>query len=231
MDATVRDYNRNRILIGLNFESASRANTRANTWERALTWNVPTGYSWEPVWFLSMNNNTIAQSKFTREIDFGTFNTSTGVFTDGDALTSPLFFTELDAFMTADITGGSTTVTVTYVNQDGTGGRSATATLTTASDIGQYWSFTLQSGDIGIQNVTAVSCTPARTGAFTLIGSQELAYYDTEAAWKVNEKSWSAGSVVIPSGIGGRVVFKYLSDSTSAVLRYMKALGGLYLTT
>jgi hypothetical protein len=78
---------------------------------------------------------------------------------------------------------GAPTVNVTYINQNGTTGRTTGVTTPTGGNyIGRMWRLPLQSGDTGVQGVTGVVGTVATAGTFNILVVRPLACVTTDAA-------------------------------------------------
>ncbi len=83
---------------------------------------------------------------------------------------------------------GTPTVTLSYTNQSGTSGRTATLTGITAPVTGTFEFFTLQGGDTGIQSVQSVTQSATRTSGtmhlilFRLISTIEINLANTSNA-------------------------------------------------
>ncbi len=60
-------------------------------------------------------------------------------------------------------------VAVTYINQDGTSGRSTGTVATAANIVRRMWQLPLQAGDSGVQGVTGVVGSVASAGTFNIL--------------------------------------------------------------
>jgi hypothetical protein len=69
----------------------------------------------------------------------------------------------------ATVLSATTTITVTYINQAGTTGRTATCTLPSLAIASRMFPFALQAGDTGIRQITNISGSAAPTGTFNLV--------------------------------------------------------------
>jgi hypothetical protein len=76
---------------------------------------------------------------------------------------------ELWAEISSALSATATTITVTYVNQAGTGSRTATCTLPASAILSRMFPFVLQAGDTGIRQITNISGSAAPTGTFNLV--------------------------------------------------------------
>lgn len=81
---------------------------------------------------------------------------------------------ELWAEINTALSALATTITVTYTNQDGTAGRTATCTLPASAIARRMLPFALQSGDTGIRSIEDVAGSAAPTGTFNLVLLQML---------------------------------------------------------
>ena len=64
---------------------------------------------------------------------------------------------------------GNLTVTITYTNQSGVTGRTATRAMGTALTVGRLMQVPLQAGDAGVQAITNVAGTVATAGTFNVL--------------------------------------------------------------
>ena len=64
---------------------------------------------------------------------------------------------------------GNLTVTITYTNQSGVTGRTATRAMGTALTVGRLMQVPLQAGDTGVQAITNVAGTVATAGTFNVL--------------------------------------------------------------
>ena len=64
---------------------------------------------------------------------------------------------------------GNLTVTITYTNQSGVTGRTATLAMGTALTVGRLMQVPLQAGDTGVQAITNVAGTVATAGTFNVL--------------------------------------------------------------
>lgn len=69
---------------------------------------------------------------------------------------------------------GNPTFTITYTNQDGTAGRTATLAPGLAPTIGRRLLIPLQAGDTGVQTITNVAATVATIGTFNVLVLRKL---------------------------------------------------------
>lgn len=69
---------------------------------------------------------------------------------------------------------GNPTFTITYTNQAGTPGRTATLAAGAALTLGRMMQVPLQDGDTGVQTITNVTCTVATAGTFNVLVMRPL---------------------------------------------------------
>lgn len=69
---------------------------------------------------------------------------------------------------------GNPTFTITYTNQDGTAGRTATLVMASAPIVGRMQQIPLQAGDTGVQKIDNVTCTIASVGTFNVLVLRDL---------------------------------------------------------
>lgn len=72
---------------------------------------------------------------------------------------------------------GNPTFTISYTNQAGTPGRTATLSGVTSPAVGRCYMIPLQSGDTGVLSVNAVSCSTATVGTFNVYVLRDIAVY------------------------------------------------------
>jgi hypothetical protein len=69
---------------------------------------------------------------------------------------------------------GNPTITVTYTNQAGTGGRTSTTAFGFAPTVGRMYPLNLQAGDTGVKSIQSVTATVATVGTFNLLVIRRL---------------------------------------------------------
>jgi len=82
---------------------------------------------------------------------------------------------ELWAEIATALSATATTITVTYINQAGTTGRTATVVLPASAIAARMFPFALQAGDTGVRQITAISGSAAPTGTFNLVMLRRVA--------------------------------------------------------
>lgn len=139
----------------------------------------------------------------------GPFTPTSGVYAGltGTALTrsTDAVGVELYAEITTALSATAHTLTITYTNQAGTAGRTATVTLPASAASSRVYQATLQAGDTGVSQVTGMSGSASPpTGAFGLFLAKT--HTTIEASLRkgqggIGPKSYlGLGSVPIPSG-------------------------------
>jgi hypothetical protein len=116
---------------------------------------------------------------YDRCFHIGSFTPTSGAIAGvtGTALDRPadgvgtLIFAEINSTLSA----AAHTVTITYTNQNGDTGRTATVVLAASAPAGRVFFATLQAGDSGVRQITAVSgsATPP-TGSYNLVIARPL---------------------------------------------------------
>ena len=109
----------------------------------------------------------------------GTINIGTGAFTDGVAMpsktirgTSVQTAASLAFCAVTSAVSGTSTITITYTNQSGTTGRTASLTLPSSPALGSafYIHPHLQAGDTGIRDVTNITQSGGTGGVVEVYG-------------------------------------------------------------
>lgn len=202
---------------------------RINTFRNVLTYTIPTGYTANVISFLSTASNSYGYGRLVRLINFGTYNIGTQTFSNGNALTGLKFISKVETEVTT-INSGVVVITITYVNQDGVGGRTGTATVLAGSVVGERALFTLQARDYGVQDITAVSRGSVVTGVITLYGIDELAFQKDDTSQLVYESIFPSQGVIIPSGVDGIIGIEFSATTAAAVPRQLKSILSIFKT-
>lgn len=190
---------------------------------QSINYTIPANYAFSPTYFAATSGTANGFSRVYNYISFGSFDVSTNVFTDGnDYLAVPSKYASRLALKVTTATSAlATSVTVTYVNQDGVGGRVTTAAVLSASaPIGAIVDFVLQAGDYGVRDVTAISDTAAPTGVIQIIGCTDL-IRQRQGTTDVNTPvTVDAGSIVISnSAIDGFVGVDFGATAVASTTR------------
>lgn len=198
-------------LINLYFSKSDGAIV-ANAFKRVLTYTVPAGRAG----YLIRNTTSqaeVALSRVVAETNMGSIAISTNVFTDGAAYISPQWAAIVQAEVMTAVAGGpgNVTLTVTYVNEVGTAGRTGTILIPRGSAVGSRWDMTLQGTDIGVQDITAVSAAPLVAGVAKLLGFIQLSIHhdqntgSLETIYAPGAISFPAGTIIVVEYAGGTV--------------------------
>lgn len=157
--------------------AGNNAPYKANMWLLVQTWDVPSGgYIFNPFQIQYSAGNSSSSVKASKRLALGSFNNTTQTFTDGLAYTAPDFGSYLDLNFTADV-GTAATITITYTNEIGTTGRTATYAMTSGAGgdkNGHIIRVPLQSGDTGIRDITNVTTSASGTATFTFLGKTDI---------------------------------------------------------
>lgn len=125
------------------------------------------------------------------EVDLGTLTVSGNSFSAGSSMPSrptaenstPVQSAALfnAIYVSASVTATTPVVTITYTNQDGTTGRTASLTLNSNPAVNSMFSLRthLQSGDTGIRAVTNMSISTGSAGTIKAIGILPIAIHAT----------------------------------------------------
>jgi hypothetical protein len=160
--------------IELDYYVASLGTT-ANYWvATGKSYTIPAGYKFELTRFSQWASNGAAYARVSSNLLMGTFNTSTNAFTDGSSTSAPDFYGIVEAQVTTALSATATTLTFTYVNQDGTGGRTGTIAIPASAPLNYRYAITLQAGDIGVRDITNVTDSANPTGVVALYGTKQL---------------------------------------------------------
>jgi hypothetical protein len=99
---------------------------------------------------------------------------------------------ELWAEINTGLSAVALTLTVTYVNQAGTGGRTATCAIPASAIASRMFPFVLQAGDSGIRQITNIAGNAAPTGSFNLVILRRLAELPVAAAAVATSQDYAA---------------------------------------
>jgi len=147
-----------------------------NLWLKGTYYTVPAGYRFVLSQFSIFSTNASAQLRAAKLVALGTYNIGTASFAAGSSYASPTFASVLEVEVTT-ATGNTGSdhdinLNITYTNQDGTTGHTATVTIPKNTIAGLKIQATLAAGDYGVRAVTAVSVGSggALTGAIAFNG-------------------------------------------------------------
>lgn len=173
----------------------------ANAFKRVITYTVPVGFNGYIIRCSSFQAEA-ASSRVVAQKTMGAHDFSTNTFTPGGSYVSPQWTAIVEANVTTTVQSGSGDVvlTVTYTNETGASGRTGTITVPRGSAVGSRWSMTLQSGDIGVRSIQAVSSTPIVTGVVDIYGLVQLVLHQDQSNTLQSETVYGAGAVAFPTG-------------------------------
>lgn len=198
-----------------------------NQWQEVLAYQVPTDYDLNPLHFSGYSQTTNEHIRAIRKIIAGSFVGSTNTFTDGSDISAPQFFSMMYLYVTSQIGSKDDTITITYTNQAGTTGRTATITATKNSLIGTRLEITLQSGDYGIRDITNITHSETdQTGNFQIELCSCLFYLIlTSSSILYDSKVMPTGCITIYEN--EYIYLQYLAQSKSSYLRRLALCNNL----
>lgn len=171
------------VANGLTHETTGGANVFTST--LAGVENFESGWNSNDTYVSAFIPSQLDSSGFDVGTTFGALNLNTNVYTDTGA-TLVVADPKLLVRVTATDTGiPLETITITYVNQAGTGGRTGTVVLPPSPPLNMSFIASLQSPDTGVKDVTAASrsaAAPAGTLDF-YVAAQTVE--DFENNWEV----------------------------------------------
>jgi hypothetical protein len=181
-------------------------------WQDVLNYTTPSGYDLSCIAFQGSSNQAGDIIRIVEQLNLGTYNTNTGVFTDNGVWELPQFASKLYIYLTTGTGNQKDDITITYTNQSGVTNRTATFTIPKNSIAGNRWEVPLQTGDIGIIDVTAVTNTQTQTGVFTLESNITLAYLLLASSGTGYDQIFSNSAININEG--KTAIVQYLSSAS-----------------
>jgi hypothetical protein len=217
----------NSIPINLLWDKVHSA-VNVNEWQDLITYTVPAGYNLDITSFScsSATANEAARASDRRAV--GTYNCVTNTFTDGLSYILPEFGSRLYLLVTTAIGAAlNDTITVTYTNNLGVAGRTATVTIPKSSLVGTRIEIVLQGDDFGFVDITNVThSATGQAGAFTLASYIELFYeIITSSSTLYKSSSVSLGGSVLHAG--DTVYLQYLANTKTTYNRRVSLSGVL----
>jgi hypothetical protein len=211
-------------------ECTSIAPYIVNLWRELLIYNIPAGYVFNLLYFSAYSATANYASRVVRDVYFGQYTIGTQSYSQGNtfATIDPQYAPILEAKVTT-IIATTVTLTITYINENGTAGRTGTVTMTNGDPVGTKRRVTLQSGDFGVKSVTAVARSGAATGTVQLRGIFELGYIHNTTANLPIQISYLPTGVYILGGVGGQINLEIIASSVTATTRQVNALYSLFL--
>jgi hypothetical protein len=186
-------------MINLNYNKSDGAIV-ASQFKRTLTYSVPTGFSAYIIKFTSFQEEA-AVSRIVTETNMGSMAVSTNTWTTGTQYTSPQFSCVVEGNVTTTIQSGAGNIvlTVTYTNEQGTGSRTGTITISRGAAVGTRAIMQFQSGDVGLRSIQSVSVTPAVTGVVSILGFLNLAVHQDQSTTTQTETIFAPGAITFPA--------------------------------
>lgn len=214
-----------RIPVSNKWEGTN-APPKANMWVWVASYTIPSGYNFTPYQTQYSAGNSSSLIRVSEELDMGSLNTTTNAFTDGGSFALPQYASYIEVRLLEDV-ATNRTITITYVNQDGTAGRTATLTLAGAGGgqdkAGYIYLVTLQGTDVGVRDITNISTSSTGTGNLKVYGMIDIDRDSADAASVVYTDVIEIGAYVMSSG---KVISLSVSSaSTSSTTRYVANLG------
>lgn len=213
--------------VNINWEGTN-APYKADMWLPVATYTVPAGYDFYPFQVQYLAGNSSSYIRVGENLVMGSLNTNTNVFTDGSAYTAPRFASYLELRMTQTC-NTNMTITITYVNEIGTTGRTATIALAGSgpgqSLNGYTYLITLQSGDVGVRDITNISTSATGNGNFSIYGVNNIVRDTADATTVGYTDLLELGTYIVRAG--GLVGLSVSSASTASVYRYLIVSGKL----
>jgi hypothetical protein len=162
------------ITIGFNESVAAGF---AGVWETRRDWTPPAGTVFTATRAASMVTTAGSRSMAAVGNSLGMWNENTNVFTDGASVAAPHHYARLFALVFTNRSATANTITVTYVNDFGSGGNTATCAMPATALTQTRWvecTFNPLVGNqrsAGIRDITAVSDSAApATGVVSFFG-------------------------------------------------------------
>jgi hypothetical protein len=213
--------------VNINWEGTN-APYKADMWLPVTSYTVPAGYDFYPFQVQYLAGNSSSSIRVGENLSMGYLATGTNTFTNGSAYTSPRFASYLELRMTQTC-NTNMTITITYVNELGTTGRTATIALSGSgpgqSLNGYTYLITLQSGDVGVRDITNISTSATGNGNFTIYGVNNIIRDTADATTVGYTDVLELGTYIVRSG--GLVGLSVSSASTASVYRYLIVSGKL----
>jgi len=203
---------------------------RAGMWLKVVDYIIPTGYLYSPYMMQYSAGNSSSLFRATEEIKMGSLNTNTNVFADNNSYTSPRFASYLELRLLQDC-NTNRTITITYTNQDGVTGRTATISLfgsgSSQDKANHTYIIPLQNNDTGVSDITNISTNSIGTGNLEIYGCNDIFRDSADASTIVYTDSLPSGVSIIPEE---KIIALHITSAqTVAVARYVALSGQLSL--
>ena len=215
-----------------NYQNDNIAPYLANLWRKVLAYSMPAGYTTNLLSLNSLAGRIDCASRVVRETYMGSYNIGTQSFSQGNTFgaTNIKFAMGIDAEVTVALSAAIVTLTMTYTNQSGAAGHTATCTFAASDVIGTKRPFILQAGDFGVKAITAMSRSAAVTGTVLLYGIDELCYHDYTNILNVRETVFATNAFNIAGGVGGAFNLELTGNTTTSTKRKLTLTASQFLT-
>lgn len=199
----------------------------ANEWQDIISYTVPANYDLSVSQFQLISAQVADDARAISRTILGSYVSNTSTFTDGSSYTAPAFASELYLYITTLIGNvNDDVVTITYTNQDGTTGRTATVTVKKNAAVGTRLQVTLQGTDYGVRDVTNITHTqPTQAGAWQMEGTVSICYVSGGTANVAADAIFGISAVSVPPA--ATVVTQYRSSVNTTKQRRISLMGAL----
>lgn len=172
----------------------------ANTFKRALSYTVPTGYNGFIIKFVSFQDE-VGVSRFVAERHLANFNNNTQVTTLVSSYLAPQFVGQVQAEVTTAFAAGAGNVvlSVQYVSDNGTT-RTRTITIPKGSVVGSRWDLDIHPNDNGVQEILSITGTPTQVGVVKILGLMNLIVHLDQSTTMQTETLFAPGAITFPAG-------------------------------
>jgi hypothetical protein len=194
-------------------------------WQSVGAYTIPAGYKLEAVRFNCQADNSTSWARAVIGTDMAYFNLDTDVFTDVDNIVYPGFASSLVVEIFGDIQN-DTTITITYTNESNVTGRTATVILEDTDVTGYIYRVTLQTGDLGVRDVTNVTSSVPLAGGLIHVAAYTQLFVEKMTISGQMYTQW-APREALSVQTGQQIIGQYRSEQTSAVDRLIEFSGSL----
>ena len=215
------------IMLNLIYDVINSTPINANEWQDSVVYTIPSGYDFSPSLFFSTSTQALDEARVVSALTFGNYNSATNTFTDSTSVVLPDFYAKMYVYVTTLIGAvGDDVITITYTNQAGTIGKTATVTIKKNSVVGTRLEVTLAAGDFGIIDITNVTHTrTGQAGAFDIYVNKEINYLLLTTANIEYEQKADSGTIFIPPATS--IKLQYRSTNAGAKSRLLSLSGVL----
>lgn len=206
----------------------SESAVNSGEWQEFANYTVPSGYDYAVTSFRVSSEWATETARVAIEVDAGVFTCSTDSFADDSAFTAPQFGSGIIAHVTTQIGAGvDDTLTITYVNEIGTTGRTTTVVFTKSDPVGTTKEPVLQGDDLGVRDITNVThSATSQAGVVAL-----HIYYEifnllmTTSDTQYQAESIAGTTVIIPDGT--TIIMAVLAGTAVTKTRHLSLFGTL----